>query len=369
MKVAVLWCPSYEKELESVIKKAFYHINFNVKPHSKVLLKPNVLGTFRPEEAVTTHPSVIDAVCKVLREKSAEIYIGDSSGDTARRGSTSRAFKVSGIEEVANKNKAVLVNFDNTELLKVANPDNKILKEAYIPKIIREADIIINLPKLKTHNFLGYTGAVKNLFGTIPGTKKSIMHFVMGNPEKFAEMLTDLHNLVKPDFHILDGVTGLEGNGPFRGTPKQSSLIVASRNAFALDVVASGLIGYKPYDIMTNKAALKRGIVPDIEVIGDRVKAVYKKPPKIVTGILTYMPSFLKREFYKNTFHIDSDKCRDCEMCVEKCPTRAIISRNNIKIIDQKKCINCNRCYEICAKNAVVIKRGRLLKTARKLYR
>ncbi|MCG2717228.1 MAG: DUF362 domain-containing protein, partial [Nanoarchaeota archaeon] len=206
MKVSVVKCNDYEqKNVDDSIKEALNLINFKFKEGIKVLLKPNLIGAFKAEYAVTTHPSIIIALCKILKEKNTEIYLGDSQGIP----NIKKVFEITGMEEVAKKYNIKLVNFNSSKTIKLKREQNKILKESSFPDIIEKVDLIINLPKLKTHVFTQYTGAIKNLYGFIIGGKKSHYHLVNKTEKKFSEMLIDIHDLIKPQLTITDAVIGM----------------------------------------------------------------------------------------------------------------------------------------------------------------
>jgi len=234
-KVSVVKCDSYDEKLVlEKVKEALDLIGFEIKEGSKVLLKPNVLSAKRPDEAVTTHPSVINAVCKILKEKKCKILIGDSSGMGV--GGTREAFKKTGIEEISKKYNAELIPFEESKIV-YTKINGKILKGIHVSKSILDVDFIINMPKLKTHALVGYTGAVKNMFGIIPGGKKSYYHKICGNQITFADLLIDIYNCRIPDLNIMDGIMGMEGNGPAAGKIKKTGIIIASKSGVALDFI------------------------------------------------------------------------------------------------------------------------------------
>lgn len=364
MKVSIVKCESYEqRDVDEAVKEALSLIGFKFRKGVKVLLKPNLIAPFKPERAVTTHPSILIALCTILKKKDAKIYIGDSPGWP----DVKKVLEVSGMKRVAEECDAELVNFNSLKRIKFVNEQNKMLKRVSLPRIVDDVDVIINLPKLKTHTFTKYTGAVKNLYGFVIGGKKSYYHFMTRTEKRFAEMLLDLHGFVKPQLTIMDAVIGMEGNGPTAGRPKQTWLILASRDCTALDIVASEIIGYKQDDILTITGAKERGFNEKIEKVGlPDVKVLYKKPFRLHQKIL---PRFITDLVYKNRIRINDQKCKKCLICYNQCPAKAIELKKGVLKINEKKCIRCYCCHELCPEHAVKIKISLFLVYGRKLLR
>ena len=359
-KVSVLKCNSYDKNLVyKTIKSSLKLIDFKFKKNSKILLKPNVLNPYRPEEGITTHPAIIETVCRLLKENKCKITIGDSSGFF--KGGTKKAFKVTGIEEAAKKCNAKLVPFEATKLIKIKDKNAVILKEITISSIIKEADLIINLPKLKTHSLTKYTGAVKNLFGCVPGALKQKYHLIGKNEKGFSHLLLDIYQNIRPELNIIDGIIGIEGNGPSReGKRKKAGLIIASKNAVALDLVASEIIGFKAKDIFTNKYAIERKLLNEkIEVLGEKnIRVPYKKP--VVTqsklSFLENLGYFIVQVYP----YLNKEKCKKCGLCAEVCPVNAI-KMKDYPVFNRKKCIACFCCHELCPSAAISLKRPKVI--------
>lgn len=365
MDVSIIKCDSYnQEEVDLAIRKSLNLIGFEFKKGMKVLLKPNLIGPFFPEDAATTHPTILIALCKILKEKNAKVYIGDSSGHPDIK----KVLKISGIEDVARMYCAELLNFNSLDSsIRLENKQNSILKEVDLPKIIKEVDLIINLPKLKTHILMKYTGAVKNLYGFIIGGKKNYYHMLTITEKRFAEMLLDLHSFIKPQLTIMDAVIGMEGAGPTAGKPKHTGLILASEDCTSLDIVASEIIGYQPKDIATIVEAKKRGFNESVNKIGlTDVKVIYKKPFRMHLKIL---PRCIRDVVFKPNMIIDNQKCKRCQACYKQCPAKAIILKNDCFKIDLKKCIRCYYCHEICPVHAVEIKPSLILVYGRKLLK
>ena len=357
MKVSVVKCNSYnEEKVYRAVKKSIDLIGgLKIKPGSKVLLKPNILSARKPEAAITTHPSVVAAVCRILKPMNVKIMIGDSSG-MGRYGYTTNALEVSGMKRVAERFNAELISFEGLSK-KIKIKGAKVLKTANIAKPVLDADYIINLPKLKTHTLMRYTGAVKNMFGCIPGGRKSHCHTIAPKEEQFGHLLLDLYSRITPQLNIIDGVVGIEGNGPgSAGIKKKTDIIAASKDAVALDLVVSKIIGFDPMEIKTNKLAMERGIFKDkAEVVGEKnVRVKYKQPLKIK------LPAFIERFVFRQASlrpSIIRDKCKACGICIKACPAKTIkLVKGKAHIFD-KNCIRCYCCHELCPYNAIELKR------------
>ncbi len=370
VKVSLVKCEEYEfNQVYSAVKLSLELIGGvkKLKEHgNKVLLKPNILSGKSPEYAVTTHPIFFEAVLKVFIENDFEIKVGESPGIE----NIFSAAKKSGLLRVAEKYNVPFVEFN--EDMRVSNPSGKIVKSFTISKEIINSDIIVSLPKLKTHAQMYYTGAMKNLFGCIPGLNKGKFHFRFPDKEKFSDMIVDLNLLLKPALGIMDGIIAMEGNGPQNGKPKKLGIIASSFDILALDVVCAELIGYNFRDIPILKAALERRHFfihspEDIEIVGEKfenVKAIHFeriKIPQDIHFLKNRVPEpvikFLNRILTPYPF-FNHKKCIRCEKCIEICPADALKLSKDLKIeIDYKKCIKCYCCDEVCPAGAIKLKR------------
>jgi len=370
-KVSILKCNDYNiEQIYKVIKQSLENINFELPKNKKILLKPNVLGQRKPETAVDTHPAILDALCKLLKENNNEIWIGDSGGISAY-GGTKKAFEVSGIEAVAKKHNAKLISFEASERKEVIDDKAKVLKRFIIAKEPFTADLVINVPKLKTHVLMKFTGAVKNMFGCIPGGGKSKKHALAPNEDMFANLLLDIYQNVTPNLNIMDAITGLEGDGPgSAGTPKKVGLILASEDAVALDIEASKIIGYNPLDIKTTKYAIKRGISQDnVEVIGEKDFKIDFKKPTMKTNLSSKLPKFIVKFMFNLMAmkpYVKKNKCKKCSICANVCPVNAITLQPYPKF-DRKKCVLCYCCHEHCPYNAIRLSHSNLINFLNKL--
>ncbi len=367
-RVSIVRCSDYSNAKDAIRESLnlIGGLEKIIAPGNRVLLKPNVLAIRPPEDAVTTHPAVVAAMCELVSEAGGIPIIGDGSG-IVKPGSTttSQAFKASGIENAASGCGAELINFETSGFVEVDVPGARQFSRLHISRAVLEADVIISLPKLKTHELTLYTGAVKNFFGTVPQKNRKQAHF-LEDRGRFGEAVVDIYSVVKPQLAVMDGVVGMEGNGPANGTPVFAGVIMASYDCVALDIVASELIGIDPLKVPTNKAALSRGFGTEHpEITGvplDEVKVRFKRPEG---GITAFVPSFLMRVLRRQLTVkpvINTSSCALCKACVLNCSAHAIEEAGSALKINEEKCIQCYCCRELCPNDAVEIKKSLLLK-------
>ena len=330
-----------------------------VREGSRVLLKPNLLFGKSPEKAVTTHPAVVKGVIQILREAGGVPFIGDSPSV----GSLMRTAEKAGIKAVANEMKCPLVEFNNPVL--PSQRRGNIFKQLEIDQTVLEADVIINLPKFKTHSLTLLTLGVKNLFGCVPGPRKALWHLKAGEDRKtFAQILVDIYQVIQPSLTILDGIVGMEGNGPNSGRPIPLGLILASRDSVSLDQIACDLVGISRESLLTNRVAIEQGLGKDgIEVVGERVEDV--RIPHFQFPTLSQpdwnLPGFLRRAL-KNALAskpvVQEEMCNACGRCSEICPPKALVRKEKDLVFDYGRCIRCLCCLEVCPEGAISIKQG-----------
>lgn len=351
-KVSIAKCHSYEQEeVDKAVKEALNLIGFKFKKGMKVLIKPNIIGSFPKNQiAATTNPSVVEAICKILKKNKCKIFIGDSPFTNEEQ-----AIKASGIDKVAEKY-GTLVIFEQDKLVKIRDKDAKVLKEFEIAKTIKNVDLVIDVPKLKTHTLTKYTGAIKNLYGCIPGGMKQTLHGKARGEKKFSKLLVDIYQNILPELSIMDAVVGMEGDGPTSGTSKHVGFILASKNAVALDIAASKMIGYKPKKIYAIEEAIKRKLYPNyaVKILGvNKFPEInFKKPRNILRrGVQKLMDKIFKEK----PIIVDKAKCTRCATCAKHCPMHAI-TLNPYPEVNKKKCIRCFCCMEICPQHALSLK-------------
>ncbi len=364
--VSIVSCIDYSAAKEGV-KEAIQLIGGLcpiVSEGDRVLLKPNVLGARRPDEAVTTNPSIIAAMCELVKDVGGIPVIGDAAG-MIHQGATAEAFRVSGIESVAKEYGAELVNFQTGGYAEVDVPNASYFPRIFVSNSVLEADVIISLPKLKTHELTYYTGAVKNMFGALPLKTRKEMH-LLAEREKFGEAVIDLYSVAKPHLAVMDGVVGMEGNGPSHGSPVETGVIMASYDSVSLDVVASQLIGFETLSIPTTKSALERGYGSSSpEIVGLALDSVKLKYKASTGSIISRAPPAITRVFGKYFTiipRIDDSKCTQCSACFRNCSAHAIEKVDDAFKVNSNKCILCYCCRELCPENAVGIEKSLLAK-------
>ena len=420
-KVIVLSCDSYEEErIYTLLKRGLKElggIGALINKEEKILLKPNLLKKAEVEKAVITHPVVVGAFARILREAGYEnIVLADSCG----HGTTKQVIQGTGMDTYLEKYQIPAIDY--TKGVHVENPDGIQAREFILPKELLEADCVISLSKMKTHALERITGAVKNSYGFIYGKNKAIGHTKYPSADSFARMLIDLNQYVKPRLYIMDGITAMEGNGPGSGDPTAMNVILMSTDPVAMDSVFARLVYLKPEMVPTNYHGEKMGLgnckEENIEVVvvkensqisverddGNEAQknnkiTVAKKQcenadisadenqsdiniscniipmealieqygnphfnvdrTKVRSNIWTKLAKALN--IFQKKPYIEPDKCVRCGICVNSCPVpgKAVDFRNGKNhppVYDYKKCIRCFCCQEMCPKKAIKVK-------------
>ncbi|WAM33418.1 DUF362 domain-containing protein [Caldicellulosiruptor morganii] len=365
-KVAIVRCDTYNVEdVKCALEKGINLLGFEFPAFNRVLLKPNLLMKKSLEEAVTTHPSVVEAVIRIIQEKANEIIIADSPGGPYTKRRLEAIYQAAGLKDLESYKKVIL-NYDTS--FKEVQLKKSILKKISFISPYFEADGLINLPKLKTHRMAVYTGAVKNLFGLVPGGQKAELHFRLQEVEKFMEMLLDIYYTANPVLNIMDAIVGMEGEGPSAGKPRSLGLILISQDAVALDFVACKIIGLQTKDVPLLNVAKTKGLLDpdDIEIVGEKLEEVavgnFDVPlrPEI-SFVRGRAPNFVSR-FINDLLTprpvFNRDVCIGCAECFNACPAQAIEMRSRKAYVDLEKCIRCYCCHELCPAKAITIRRS-----------
>lgn len=372
--VSILRCEDYELDLvRSAIDQTFENlggIEKFVKPGMKVLFKVNLLIKKKPEEAVTTHPVFVEAVTRAVQEAGGIVTIADSPGGPYLKNRLKGIYSACGLQEVAERTGAAL-NYD-ISYRDVSFPQGSTIKSFKIITPVVESDLVINLPKLKTHALALYTGAVKNIFGVVPGTYKIEHHLRMPEKGDFCSMLVDLCRAVNPGLSIIDGITAMEGTGPSAGTPRNLGIVAASENPFALDLAMCMMLGFNLAYVPTLSDSVKRGLCPadasGIQIVGESLRDLivedFEKPLSERRSRLgKYLPAFLKKGL-KDSVRPKPvflwEICTGCRNCGDNCPPQAIHFEKDNPIVNLNQCIRCFCCHELCPAKAIEIKRSRL---------
>ncbi len=373
-KVSIVRCNEYDYTL---VRNSVYQaleqlggIESYFSPGMRVVVKPNILKKCPVEQNVTTHPLVFKAVLSALKDAKVQAVVAESPGGLFNKNVLAAAYKTSGIGDVATEMGAIL-SFD-TEVCEVSCEQGDQVKSMTFIKPAVEADAVISVAKLKTHEMMVYTGAVKNLFGVVPGVTKAQYHFRIPDQMGFGNMLVDIAEYFSPVFSVIDAVYGMEGEGPASGESRKIGAIIASPCPHTADIGALSLIGVNPDDVFTTKCAIKRGIldIDNIEFLGEPVENLavkdFRMPANLHSGLLEKRaPSFMHKFISKMVAVkpvIPKDKCIGCCVCLDNCPAKAMELRGKVVVIDYEKCINCYCCHELCPKEIVKIHKPFLLK-------
>jgi uncharacterized protein (DUF362 family)/Pyruvate/2-oxoacid:ferredoxin oxidoreductase delta subunit len=341
-----------------------------VRPGQRVLLKLNLLLAKPPEAAVTTHPALVQAVVRAVQALGATAVVGDSPGLAHNRAAYDALLRATGIQQVVDETGCEVVFFDDATC-EVAGDRAKVFKKLTVSRAPVDADVVIGLPKLKTHGFMYVSGAVKLLYGYLPGLTKMQHHLYAGKRmADFAELLLDIAETLPPALSIMDAVVAMEGNGPSHGTPRDVGLLLASPNAYALDFLATHLIGLDPLAVPSVAAAASRGIGPKTldaltlhgaDPAAVRVPDFAPAPTLKTSGIMPPWVADLSSWLFAPRPVIDAARCIKCGKCASHCPPGAITQAHGaVPTIDLTPCLRCFCCHELCPEGAVHIAPARL---------
>ena len=376
-KVCILKCETYE---QSVVDKvvndlinSVVDLKTIIKPNTNVVLKVNLVAGISPDKNATTHPSIVISVAKIIKSLGANCIIADSSGGLYNSAYMNSVYKQTKMTDVAKITGAKLNDDFTYEYLE--NPNAVMHKKIPIINVLNNADLIINMSKLKTHTFMGYSGAVKNMFGSIPGLMKVEMHGNFKDQFSFSNHLIDIFETLKSKIclNIVDGIEGMEGDGPTSGTTIKMNCLLASTNAYELDYVLTKIMDIDSFKMPLIQQEQKRGLlsIEEIEYLGDNYESFVKKEFNNVE-IQVYnknnkkVPPFLNGFVHKLLTRrpiIKKSKCKGCKKCFDHCPVKAIEmckKKDNKQYakVNYDKCIRCFCCQELCPFHVVKIKTG-----------
>jgi uncharacterized protein (DUF362 family)/Pyruvate/2-oxoacid:ferredoxin oxidoreductase delta subunit len=376
-EVSLVRCETYEPGIiDRAVKQAIDHlggISRFVKPGDRVLLKPNLLSARPPSRRITTDPAVVRAVGSLVLDAGGMPFIGDSPGIDP----FGKVADKTGMTEVAGD-----LGIDAVELgdpISVATPEGSVFKRLEIARHALEADVVINLPKLKAHSQMLLTLGVKNLFGTIVAQQKVEWHYMTGlDRDTFASLHLDIYLTVKPALTVLDGVWAMEGYGPSNGKPRHMGMIAASEDAVSLDLSVCRMLGTPLQAFPLYRAARARGIgkaeVSRITLRGESPKAFevenFQIPDLDSLGILPdVFNRFTRRYLVSKPVH-EQGECVGCTQCIKICPAGAIetFGKKGIRF-DYDRCIRCYCCQEICPQDAIRFRKGWIVRTLNRFRR
>lgn len=346
----------YEKDvLEQRMREVLAAFPLELE-EKNVLVKPNVLGPWPGESAIITHPIFVRALVDVLKEKGARVQVGDNPG-LRGYGRVGQVLKDTGLEDALGED---FVNI--TASPRRVPIRSRFVEETSVSAQVLDCDVLISVPKFKTHVSTIITGAVKNSFGFLVGGEKARMHAAAPRYRDFGELMVDIYELRIPDLVIMDAVTVMEGNGPSCEDIREEGKMLAARNGIALDTVMAYMMGIDPSRVPLLVTAGERGLGPasmdDIEVQGplERIKG-FKRPSTVPRMAWTApIQGLVFKLVSRRALRADPGRCTACRTCEKGCPVGAI-EVNKTPAFDSGKCINCYCCYELCPEHAIILNR------------
>ena len=355
--VAFTPCPDYGPALAPALEALLAHLggwSALVKPGQKVLVKPNLLSDATPDQAVTTHPELVRQVVRGLKNAGAIVQVGDSPAGAMN---LAQVWQKTGIAEVCASEQVPLLSFEQAGTRQVSR-DGYVFAVA---TVVLEADLIVNLPKVKTHALTTLTAAVKNFYGVLPGYQKAQLHKAYPKPQRFCRLLRAVHAAMPPNLSIADGVVGMEGEGPANGKPVQLGFLAASLDAVALDLALCQILRIDPRRVpyladCPPHAFDLRGTTPAIASLdvpsgsGHLLQLLPEPLVRVIMPLVWVRPAFNK-------------KCVCCGRCAAACPTRALtVAKGAPPVLAPRKCIACCCCHEVCPVHAIQMHRSPLLR-------
>jgi uncharacterized protein (DUF362 family)/NAD-dependent dihydropyrimidine dehydrogenase PreA subunit len=369
--VSLIKCATYDTHAVSdALERAldpFGGMGAFVKKGQKVFLKVNLLLAADPDQAITTHPAVVEAVIRQAQAAGAEVFFGDLPGGF-HIGNTRRIYKKCGMAAVAERTGANLPLLEQSGFRERAIPNGRKLTAIHTPKLLDDMDVLINLPKMKTHMQALYTGAIKNLFGLMTTRDRQAAHN-HSRFRAFSSALVDIYSSMVPALNIMDAIMGMDGTGPSQGKPRAWNALLASPDAVAMDAVGAALMGLRPGEVLTTEFAARRGLgqgdLSLITVHGGRIAHMARRAKRPSPAIFTMLPLLggLVNDISSVKPVIDAKNCKKCRSCVEVCPAGAIRTEGDFKI-DDSCCILCFCCHEMCEHGAVKLKKAPLVRLA-----
>ncbi len=360
-KVVLVKCSGYEfGEVYSAAERLFAGlggIGALIRPGQTVLLKPNLLSDHSPEEAVTTHPEVVRALIRLVKLAGAVPVVADSSASVIK---IERVWEKTGFRAMCAEESVPLLNLE-----KAGSRSFDFNGISFsVAKPVLEADVVISVPKLKTHVLTVLTNAVKNMYGTIPGYQKTMLHKQFPDPVSFGRFLAALYAIARPTLTVTDAIVAMEDSGPLAGHPAPLRFMAASVDGVALDTAMCHLLGINPkrvpYFDFLQQAGTGETHWPAIELAGDPPDQLSLRPLRLPKGMagkvvpdwlypLVWPLLWIRPEIMGN--------CQACGLCVKACPVGALIQvAGKPPVLNSKLCIQCCCCHEICPAKAIEIR-------------
>lgn len=377
-RVSINYCNEYElqKVKEALLQNIenLGGVDKFINKGDKVLLKANLIMKKSPESAAITHYVFVWAMSLILLEYGAEVLIGDSPGGSFDDDIMNSIYKAACYTHIEENTEAKLNR--NYKFYEKDNSKGFILKKINMVDMVNDVDKIISLSKLKTHGMMTFTGAVKNQFGLVHGASKAEYHLNMANKDDFANALIDVSYAVEPVLYFMDGIEGMEGQGPTAGNARKLNVILGSSDPFALDKTACEIvkIPFEKVPILVNgiKRNLTDSHMEDVEIVGGQIKdfAVddFEMPNSVDIIPIANLESRPIIKFVANMLKpkmvFSEEKCIGCKACYNNCPPKVIrMNSNNKATIKYKgKCIRCLCCQELCPVKAIEVKDSKIFK-------
>jgi uncharacterized protein (DUF362 family)/Pyruvate/2-oxoacid:ferredoxin oxidoreductase delta subunit len=335
-----------------------------IKPGSRVLVKPNLLVAREPEAGITTHPAVVRAVVRLLKEMNCRVFLGDGPSAWANHSDNVPAvYEKTGMKKVAEEEGIELVYFDKRRW------------RGKFPLTTRldECDHLVNIPKFKTHELTTLTAAIKNLYGLVSGTYKAELHKKYFAADEFAGILADIYEQARPALTVVDGIVAMEGDGPgSSGKLRDLGLLFAGADCVAIDSILARVMGIDPLDVPSIREAARRGLgtadMQSMEVRGEKLEDVTGKPFILPTASRMRKLPLPVLNAAKQLFRcrpvVNRAACVSCGSCVGACPKKVMSIQKKRVVIDYRGCISCFCCLEVCPAKAIKVKKSLAAKVA-----
>lgn len=344
---------------------------------ARVLIKPNLLAKHAPKEGVTTNPHLVAGVILALRQQGVQnILVADSPAGPYTPSIMHGLYEACGMRGVCEELGVPLYTACETAIFPA---NGKLVRQFTVMHPVLECDLIVNLPKMKTHMMTGITGAAKNLFGCVAGLHKVELHMQFPAKERFGQMLVDLNTCLPPAVHIVDAGLAMEGNGPSGGKLRELNLLFGGQNALTTDLCLCHYMGFPAMQVPYLAAAFQNGLCPAsfntnwLNAASD--EAAQLPPafaqPKSYGNRLDFsreLPPFLRplmphfQQWAAPQPMVNKGACIGCGKCVGMCPQKIISLTKGVAHIPRKGCIHCFCCHEVCPAKAIDVKRRRLFR-------
>lgn len=361
--------PDYDpQELERAVDEAFraLHIYDDLKPGMTAVLKPNLVMRSKPEDAAVTHPALTAAVGLCVKRAGAKVLIAESPGGPYSPAVMKAHFRACGYGDMAETYGFSL--YTDCKSREVSLPQGLRCRKVEIVEPFLDGDYLIDLAKLKTHSMVGFSGAVKNLFGAVPGLQKPELHCRFPEKEDFSQALVDIAALLRPQLSFLDGVWAMEGDGPTGGSRRELGVLAAARNPWAVDLRGASLAGLDPGEVLHLRYGGERGLGPksleELELLGDPLPCPlvtdFQRAKASSTDFIDRLPRFLRpaaKRLATPYPRIDGKGCVGCGKCAESCPRHTITVEGGKAKINYKNCIHCFCCQEMCPRHVIGVRR------------